>query len=70
MRPNANRQTSAGLRGLANLRRAIDIAMNVLHLRFDILQTSRAIKQRLRMLRQLRVRQIRLITQRMLQLAQ
>ena len=67
MRPNANRQTSAGLRGLANLRRAIDIAMNVLHLRFDILQTSRAIKQRLRMLRQLRVRQIRLITQRMLQ---
>ena len=40
MRPNANRQTSAGLRGLANLRRAIDIAMNVLHLRFDILAQS------------------------------
>ena len=61
-RSNAGRRTSIGLRSLANLRRAIDIAMNVLHLRFDILQTSRAIKQRLRMLRQLRVRQIRLIT--------
>lgn len=41
--------------------------MDVLHLHFDVLQAAGAIQQRLRMLGQLGVRQVALVTQRMLQ---
>ena len=41
--------------------------MDVLHLRFDVLQAARTIEQRLRMLGQLGIRKIRLVAQRMLQ---
>ena len=60
-------KTSVRLRRLTHTRGAVDVAMDVLHLRLDVLQAARAIQQRLRMLGKLRVRQIRLIPQRMLQ---
>ncbi len=55
------------LRRILHARRTINIAMNPLHLRLNGLQILRTLKQRLGMLRQLCVWQIRLITQRVLQ---
>ncbi len=52
-------KTSVRLRRLTYTRGAVDVAMDVLHLRLDVLQAARAIQQRLRMLGKLRVRQIR-----------
>lgn len=42
---------------ITHTRGAVDVAMDVLHLRLDVLQAARAIQQRLRMLGKLRVRQ-------------
>ena len=56
-----------GFRCLLDLRRAVDVAVDVLHLGLDVLQAPRAIKQRLRVLGELCVRQIGLVAQGVLQ---